>query len=52
MLYASHPRPESAVGWHPDIVERQFARLTLEWRRDGIDSAIGVRSSWYRWSKL
>lgn len=32
MLYASHPRPESTVGWAPKQVERVFGqRLNLLW---------------------
>lgn len=52
MLYASHPRPDSTVGWTPVEVERLFTpRLHLVWQRQGTDTAIGVASSWYRMEK-
>ena len=52
MLYASHPRPDSTVGWAPAEVERLFTpKLTLVWRRQGTDTAIGHASSWYRMRK-
>ena len=52
MLYASHPREQSHVGWAPASVEAMFSPgLEMAWRRDGVDSAIGVGSSWYRWRK-
>lgn len=53
MLYASHPRPDSAVGWAPQEVERLFTpRLNLVWHQQGTDTAIGVASSWYRMCKV
>ena len=52
MLYASHPRPDSPVGWAPDDVRAIFAPcLELVWHQQGIDSAIGAASSWYRMRK-
>ncbi len=52
MLYASHPRPDSSVGWDPQEVERLFAPgLSLLWHRQGTDTAIGAASSWYRMQK-
>ena len=52
MLYASHPRPDSTVGWTPQQVERLFAgQLELFWEQRGDDVAIGAPSSWYRWRK-
>ncbi len=52
MLYASHPRPESTVGWSPKQVERVFgAKLELRWEQRGDDIAIGAPSSWYRLGK-
>lgn len=52
MLYASHPRPDSTVGWSPEAVLRMFApRLQLVWHQQGTDSALGVASSWYRMRK-
>ena len=52
MLYASHPRPDSAVGWTPKQVEALFAPLLeLHWEQRGDDAAIGAPSSWYRWRK-
>lgn len=52
MLYASHPRPDSTVGWTPAQVERLFAgQLELYWEQRGADVAIGAPSSWYRWRK-
>ncbi len=53
MLYASHPRPDSTVGWTPVEVERLFRpRLRLVWQRQGTDAAIGVASSWYRMRRI
>ena len=52
MLYASHPRPESTVGWTPKQVERLFApMLELYWEQRGDDRALGVPSSWYHLRK-
>jgi len=52
MLYASHPRPDSTVGWAPAEVERLFTpKLNLVWHRQGTDTAIGVASSWYRFQR-
>ena len=52
MLYASHPRPDSTVGWTPQQVERLFgSSLELYWEQRGDDVAIGAPSSWYRWRK-
>ena len=49
MLYASHPRPDSPIGWSPEEVLTLFTPgLELVWHRQGTDSAIGVASSWYR----
>ncbi len=52
MLYASHPRPDSTVGWTPVEVERLFTpELSLVWQQQGRDRAIGAASSWYRFQK-
>ena len=52
MLYASHPRPDSTVGWTPQEVETIFTpRLDLVWQRQGSDAAIGAPSGWYQLSK-
>ena len=52
MLYASHPRPESTVGWTPRQVDDLFgSMLELHWEQRGDDVAIGAPSSWYRWRK-
>ena len=52
MLYASHPRPDSTLGWTPQEVEALFTpRLDLVWQRQGSDAAIGSLSGWYRLSK-
>lgn len=52
MLYASHPRPESTVGWAPRQVERVFgARLDLLWEQRSHDQAIGAAASWYKLQK-
>ena len=52
MLYASHPRPESTVGWAPRQVERAFgARLELLWEQRSHDRAMGAPSSWYKLRK-
>lgn len=49
MLYAAQPRPESAMGWKPELVERLFCPpLRLVWRQDGEHSIPGARASWYR----
>ena len=53
MLYASHPRPDSSVGWTPAQVERLFGSLLeLHWEQRGDDVAIGAPASWYNWRKL
>lgn len=52
MLYASHPRPDSPVGWAPvDVFEMFTPGLELVWHQQGTDSAIGAASSWYRMRK-
>ena len=52
MLYASHPRPDSSVGWAPADVERLFTpELSLVWQRQGSDVALGAPSGWYRMSR-
>ena len=52
MLYASHPRPESTVGWTPRQVERMFAeRLELHWEQRSHDLGLGVPASWYHLRK-
>ena len=52
MLYASHPRPDSTVGWTPQMVERLFTpALNLVWQQQGTDTAIGAASSWYRFQR-
>ena len=52
MLYASHPRPDSTVGWTPQQVERLFgSMLELYWEQRSYDVGLGVPSSWYRWRK-
>ena len=52
MLYASHPRPESSVGWSPRQVSEAFgARLDLLWEQRGDDQAIGASVSWYKLRK-
>ncbi len=52
MLYASHPRPDSSVGWTPRQVERLFgSTLELYWEQRGYDTGLGVAASWYRWRK-
>jgi SAM-dependent methyltransferase len=52
MLYASHPRPESTVGWAPRQVADVFqARLDLLWEQRGDDRAIGAPVSWYKLRK-
>lgn len=49
MLYASHPRPGSTVGWAPRQVERAFdPRLDLLWEQRSHDQAIGAPTSWYK----
>ncbi len=54
MLYASHPRPESTVGWTGRQVARLFAGLLeLHWQQQGDDVAMGgIPASWYRLRKL
>ena len=53
MLYASHPRPNSTVGWKPAAVTRLFGeRLELIWEQRGDDAALGLPASWYRLRKL
>ncbi len=52
MLYASHARPDSSVGWMPNEVEWLFTpQLELVWHRQGRDAALGAASSWYRMAK-
>ena len=52
MLYASHPRPESTVGWAPQQVAEAFgAQLDLLWEQRGDDQAIGASVSWYKLRK-
>ena len=52
MLYASHPRPESSVGWAPRQVADVFgAQLNLLWEQRGDDQAIGAPVSWYKLRK-
>ena len=52
MLYASHPRPESTVGWAPRQVADVFgAQLDLLWEQRGDDQAIGAPVSWYKLRK-
>lgn len=52
MLYASHPRPESTVGWAPRQVAEVFgAHLDLLWEQRGDDQAIGAPASWYKLRK-
>ena len=49
MLYASHPRPDSTVGWSPEDVTRLFTPyFEIVWQAQGTDTAIGVASGWYR----
>ena len=52
MLYASHPRPESTVGWAPRQVAAVFgAQLDLLWEQRGDDRSIGAPVSWYKLQK-
>lgn len=52
MLYASHSRPESTVGWAPRQVAEAFgAQLDLLWEQRGGDQAIGASVSWYKLRK-
>ncbi|MCY3779450.1 MAG: methyltransferase domain-containing protein [Chloroflexi bacterium] len=52
MLYASHPRPESTVGWTPLQVAQLFnGELELHWEQRSYDAALGLPSSWYRLRK-
>jgi len=49
MLYASHPRPESSVGWAPQQVAKLFGpSLDLLWEQRGNDLAMGAATSWYK----
>ncbi len=49
MLYASHPRPESTVGWTPLQVARLFqGKLELFWEQRSFDKGLDRPSSWYR----
>ena len=53
MLYASHPRPDSTVGWAPVQVERAFGRrLGLLWEQRSHDQATSAPTSWYKLLKL
>ena len=52
MLYASHPRPDSTVGWSPKQVERLFTpALEIFWQQQGEGITSDVPSSWYRMRK-
>ncbi len=52
MLYASHPRPGTRVGWAPKWVEQSFSRrLDLLWEQRGDDRALGAPTSWYKLQK-
>ena len=52
MLYASHPRPDSTVGWRPRQVAELFAgKLELHWEQRSFDRGLGLPSSWYRLRK-
>jgi len=52
MLYASHPRADSTVGWAPKLVAQTFGRqLDLLWEQRGDDRAIGAPASWYKLRK-
>ena len=52
MLYASHPRPDSIVGWTPRHVERLFAdKLELFWEQRCHDQGLGAAASWYHLRK-
>ena len=52
MLYASHPRPESTVGWTPMQLARLFTgKLNLFWEQRSYDAGLGLPSSWYRLRK-
>ena len=52
MLYASHPRPNSTVGWTPLQVARLFdGMLELFWEQRSLDAALALPSSWYRFRK-
>ena len=49
MLYASHRRPESTVGWDPRAVATAFApHLDLLWEQRSYDQAMGAPTSWYK----
>ncbi len=52
MLYASHPRPDSTVGWAPRQVAQTLGRqLDLLWEQRGDDLSIGAPASWYKLRK-
>ena len=52
MLYASHPRPESTVGWAPRAVATAFApHVDLLWEQRSHDQALGASASWYKMRK-
>ncbi len=52
MLYASHPRRESTVGWDPRTVAAAFApHLDLLWEQRSDDKTIGALASWYKMRK-
>ena len=52
MLYASHPRPESTVGWTPMQVAGLFkGKLDLFWEQRSYDAGLERPSSWYRMRK-
>ncbi|MCY3915482.1 MAG: methyltransferase domain-containing protein [Chloroflexi bacterium] len=52
MLYASHPRPDSTVGWDPRAIATAFApHHNLLWEQRGDDQAIGAPASWYKMRK-
>ena len=52
MLYGSHPRPDSTVGWAPQQVAKAFGpHLDLQWEQRGDDLAIGAPTSWYKMRK-
>ena len=49
MLYASHPRPESTVGWDPRTVATAFApHLDLLWEQRSDNKPVGAPASWYK----
>jgi len=52
MLYASHPRPDSTVGWDPRAVATGFApHHDVLWEQRGDDLALGTPTSWYKMRK-